>query len=109
LRPERREHRRSARQAAVRRVVPAVWSVWWSGRPHSEASSVRRDAAAPSLRLHQVAGRPSAVLSAPAWSQVPAVAWRQPVGAASAQAMASPSEMKAAAVAESASQVASAL
>jgi hypothetical protein len=70
-----------------------------SGRPHSEASSVRRDAAvAPSSCFRQAAGRPSAVLLEPAWWQAPAAAWRQLGEAAAAQAMASPSEMKAAAV-----------
>jgi hypothetical protein len=101
LRPERREYQRSARQSAARRAVPAVWSVRLSGRPHSEASSVRRDAAvAPSSCLRQVAGRPSAVLSEPGWCQVRAAAWRQPAGAvARVMVMVSPSEMKAAAVA----------
>jgi hypothetical protein len=92
---------RPARQAAARRVVPAVWSAWSSERPHSEASSVHRDAAvAPSSCFRHVEGRPSAALSEPAWWQVPAAAWRQPAVAA-AQEMVSPSGMKAAAVAES--------
>jgi hypothetical protein len=87
-----------ARQAAARRVVPAVWSAWSSGHPHSEAASVRRDAAvAPSSCFRQAEGQPSAALSEPAWWQAPA-AWRQTAGAAAAQVMASPSEMKAAAV-----------
>lgn len=57
---------------------------------------MRPDAAvAPSSCFRQVQGRPLAVLSEPA----PAVAWRQqPEEAASAQAMASSSEMKAAVV-----------
>jgi hypothetical protein len=98
-----------ARQAAARRVVPAVWSAWSSGHPHSEAASVRRDAAvAPSSCFRQAEGQPSAALSEPAWWQAPA-AWRQTAGAAVAQVMASPSEMKAAAVvAESVRPVASA-
>ena len=62
---------------------------------------MRRDAAvALSSCFRQVAGRPSAVLLEPAWRQVPVAAWRQPGEAAAAQAMASPSEMKAAAEAE---------
>jgi hypothetical protein len=90
-----------ARQAAARRVVPAVRSsVRLSARPQSEASLVRRDAAvAPSSCLHQVAGLPSAALLESAWWQVPAAAWRQPAGAAAARVMASPSEMTAAVVA----------
>ena len=52
---------------------PAAWSVRLSGRPHSEASSVRRDAAAPSC-FRRVAGRRSAALLEPAWWQVPAAA-----------------------------------
>jgi hypothetical protein len=55
LRPERRECPRSARQAAARRVVPAVWLL---GRPHSEASSsVRRAAAAAPSCFRQAEGR----------------------------------------------------
>jgi hypothetical protein len=84
-------------QQAARRVVPAAWSVQLSARPHSEASLVRRDAAVAPSCFRQVAGRPSAALSEPAWWQVPAAAWRQPAGAAAARVMASPSEMKAAA------------
>jgi len=80
-----------------------------SERLRSEASLVRRDAAMAPSSFRQVQGRPSAALSGLAWWWAPAAAWRQPVGAASAQAMASPSEMKAAAaVAESAWPVASA-
>jgi hypothetical protein len=100
-------------QAAPPRVVPAaLWSAWrQSERPHSEASSVRRDAAvAPSSCFRRVEGLPSAALWEPAWWQEPAAAWRQPAGAAEVQVMvmASPSEMKAAAVAASVRQVASA-
>jgi hypothetical protein len=73
-RPERRGRRqRLVRQAAARRVARAVWSVQLPGRPHSEALSVRRDAAvAPSSCFRQVEGQPSAVLSEPAWWQAPA-------------------------------------
>jgi hypothetical protein len=98
-----------ARQAAARRVVPAVWTVRLWAHPHSEASSVRRDAAeAPSSNFRQVAGRPLVAPSEPAWRQVPGwwrvlercpvppVAWRQPAGAAP-RVMASPSGTKVAA------------
>ena len=78
---------RLAQLAAARRVVPAARL---SGGPHSEALSVRRDAAvAPSSCFRQVEGQPSAVLSEPAW-------WRVAVAA---RVMASTSELKAAAVA----------
>jgi hypothetical protein len=45
-----------------------------SGRQHSEASLVRRDAAARSSCFRQVEGRPSAALSGSAWWQAPAAA-----------------------------------
>jgi hypothetical protein len=90
---------RPVQRALARRDVPVLrLSARLSGRPRSEALSVHRDAAAPSSYLRQAAGRPSAALSEPARWQVPAAAWRQP--AAAARVMASPSEMKAAAVAE---------
>lgn len=100
LRPERRgRHQRSARQVAARRVVPAVWSERQSERRRSEVSSVRPDAAvAPSSCFRRVVGRRLG-LAESVWWQAPAAAWRRPVGAASARAMASPSEMKAAVVA----------
>jgi len=122
LRPELWGHQHSARQAAARRVVPvvrlsaqlsghprseassvlqvfpAVWPAWWSERPHSEAASVRRAVAVAPSCFRQVEGRPPAALPEPAWWQAPAAVWRQPAGAAAAQVMASPSEMKAAAV-----------
>jgi hypothetical protein len=74
-----------------------------SARPHSEAVSVRQDAAAAPSSFRQAEGRWSVArfgFAEPAWWQAPAAAWRQPAGAASAQAMASPSEMKAAAGSE---------
>jgi hypothetical protein len=87
-----------ARQAAARRVVPAAWSsARLSGRQHSEASLVHRDAAAPSL-FRQVQGWPSAALSERASRQAQAAASHRPVEAAAAQVMASLSEMKVAAV-----------
>jgi hypothetical protein len=71
---------------------------------------LRRDAAvAPSSCFRQVEGWRSAAQLESAWWQAPAAAWRQTVGSASEQVMASPSEMKAVVVAESVRQVASAL
>jgi hypothetical protein len=81
LRPERREHQRSARQAAARRVVPAVWL----GRPHSEASLVRRAAAVAPSCFRQAEERWSAAQSEPAWWQAPAAAWRRRAVAAEAE------------------------
>jgi hypothetical protein len=103
---------RRAQWEAARRVVPVLrWSARLSGRPRSGAWPVRRDAAvAPSSCFRQVAEQRQAERLEPAWSRVPAAAWRLPVGAGAAQAMASPSEMKAAeAVAQSAQPVASVL
>jgi len=82
-----------------------------SGRPRSEAVSARQDAAAAPSSFRQAEGRWSVArfgFAGPAWWQALAAAWRQPAGVASAQAMASPSEMKAAAVAESVQPAASA-
>ena len=92
---------RPVQRALARRDVPVLrLSARLSGRPRSEAASVRRDAEAPSSCLRRAAaGRPSAALSGSAWSQAPAAALRRPAGAAGARAMASPSEMKSAAVA----------
>jgi hypothetical protein len=91
------------------RLRPAVWRELRRGaaaQPYfrrAEARSEQPLAVLPSAVLS------AAVLSGPAWSWAPAVAWRQPVEAAAAQARASPSEMKAAAVgAEAAQPVASA-
>jgi hypothetical protein len=64
---------RPVQPALLRQVVLAVQSARLSGRLHSEASSVRRDAAAPSC-FRQAAGRRSAALLEPAWWQVPAAA-----------------------------------
>lgn len=83
LRLERRGRRqRSARQAAARRVGRAAWSVRLSGRPHSEALSVRRDAAVAPLCFHRAEARLSAALSGPELWQVPAAASHQPAEAA---------------------------
>jgi hypothetical protein len=66
---------RPVQPALLRQVVLAVRSARLSGRPHSEASSVRRAVAvAPSSCFRQVEGRRSAVLSELAWWQVPAAA-----------------------------------
>jgi hypothetical protein len=101
------QQRRPARPAAPRRVVPAVWlSAQLLARPHSEASLVRRDAPM-AASLHRVPERRPAAGSAPAWWQVPAAAWRQPVDAP-AQVTASSSAMKAAVVARSVRPAASA-
>jgi hypothetical protein len=59
--------------------------------------------------FRQAEGRPSAALPESASWQEPAAAWCQTAGAAAAQVTASPSEMKAVAVAESVRQAASAL
>jgi hypothetical protein len=70
---------------------------------------VRQDAATAPSSFRQAEGRRSVArfgFAEPAWWQAPAAAWRQPAGAASALAMASPSEMKV--VAESVQPVASA-
>ena len=102
---------RRARPEAARRVVPVVrWSARLSGHPRSEVALARRAAAvAPSCFRRAEEERPSAALLEPAWWQAPAAAWRQPGEAAAARAMVSPSEMRAAAVAEqSVRQVASA-
>ena len=90
------QQRRPAQPAALRRVVPAARL---SGRPHSEASSVRRDAAVAPLS-YQVPGPPSEVWSGPAWQSARAAAWRRhlPGEAVAAQAMVLPSEMRVAAV-----------
>jgi len=85
-------------RALARQVVLAVRSARLLGRLHSVASSSRRDAVARSSCRRRVEERPSAARLAPAWWQVPAAAWRQLAGVASARAMASPSERKAAAV-----------
>lgn len=85
LRPERRECQRSARQAAEHRVVPAVWSVWLSGRPHSEASSVLPAAAVAPSCFRQAEGRRLAAQSEPVWWQALAAAWRQTAVAAEAE------------------------
>jgi hypothetical protein len=100
-------------RASLRQVHPAL--VRRGGRWVRVASSsvrlrpvawreLRRGAAArPCFRRAEarwseqpLAVLPAAVMSGPAWSWAPAVAWRQPVEAAAAQARASPSEMKAA-------------
>jgi hypothetical protein len=103
---------RLERAGSALRVVPSVRSVQLSGRLHSEAVSVRQDAAAAPSSFRQAEGRWSVArfgFAEPAWWQAPAAAWRQPVGAASAsaQAMASSSGMQV--VAASARQAASAL
>ena len=83
------EHRpRLERQAAARRVVPAVLWAWLSERPHSAASPVRQAAAAHSC-FRRVAVRLSAV-QGPAWWQGPAAASHR-----SARAAAPPSAKKA--------------
>lgn len=113
LHPARQGHRPRLAQQAARRVVPAVLWVWSSERPHSAASPVRPGAVAQSCCRRVVAeARRPAVLPGAVRSWEPAAASRQPVGAAASQAMASPSEMKAAeeavAVGPSAQPVASA-
>jgi hypothetical protein len=108
LRPARREHRRSARQAAARRVVPAVWSVCSSVRPHSEASSVRRAAAVAPSCFRQAEERRSVAQSGPAWWQAPAAAWCQTAAEAAewAQPVASAPRARLPAVAAAAVSVA---
>ena len=101
LRPERRGRQRSARQAAASRLVREAEPVPLWARPHSAVSLVGRYAAKAPSYFRLVAGRPLVVLSAPAWWQVPATAWRRPVVAAVARVRASPSGMKAAVVVES--------
>jgi hypothetical protein len=105
-----------AQQAAARQVVPAVLWAWLSERPRSAASPVRRGASARSCCRREVAEArrpavlPGAVRSWELLCQAPAAAFHQPEEAA-AQAMASPSGMKAAveAVESSVQPVASAL
>jgi hypothetical protein len=66
---------RPAQPEAARRVVPAVrLSARLSEHRHSEAASARRDAAVAPSWFRQAAARRSAVLSEPAWWQVPAAA-----------------------------------
>jgi hypothetical protein len=78
-----------ARQAAARRVVPAVLWAGLSERPQSEASPLRQAAGAHSC-FRRVAVRLSAVQPGPAWWQGPAAASHR-----SARAAAPPSAKKA--------------
>lgn len=88
---------------------PAAWQVSRRGaaaRPCFRQAEARSEQPLAVVSATVVSAR---VLSGPAWSWAPAVARRQPVEAAVAQARASPSEMKVAAVgAEAAQPVASA-
>jgi hypothetical protein len=63
-----------AQQAAARRVARTARLVQLSGRPHSEALSVRRHAVVRSSCCRRVEGRPLAVLSVPVGWQTPAAA-----------------------------------
>ena len=108
LHPARWECLHSVQPAAARRDGPAVWLAWWSARLRSAVlPAVRRDAAVLSscCRRGAVAARPPAGLPEMVQSRR-ARAFQQPEAAA-AQAMASPSAMKA--VAEAAGVVSSAL
>jgi hypothetical protein len=76
---------RPVQPALLRQVVLAVQSERLSGRPHSEASSVRRDAAVAPSCFRQAEARRPAAQSEPAWWQAPAAAWCQTAVAAEAE------------------------